>query len=530
MTSADKQPLQLSPGMWAAFAAMDAEIAARRRCETLLVPPSSTTIAGTRNCNSSQKQNGEIADGKCTQSRSRSPVRELRPLHLPTPNRRVIDMTHKHWQSASDQRVRHLDFLKAMYPHARDSDCVLNESTHTYLVHGETYKYSVSSVWKVFFETFNSANTAAFVLQRAAEEGLRDISTTVYNLYMALLMLKQLMPDSHSFWAAFEETLTTATEYNVHDEQIAEMRQSMRDLLSQSSTKAKPSGSSCYFLVFCANMTANDLQTVWHIHGEVEALKGTILHKRIELYIQALAEWEYTSHKRYVPLAALLLVPNLAARARNAASPRNAMATIVDNIAPSLWDHAAVQLYLNECVTCEHDLEFKQFESWLSANPSLTPYRTEWSIYDEDAGVAGQIDSLWIDCSDDSLHPTRFVMADWKRSRHTLSSDVRTHDEQSFGKLALQASPFAVGIASPCQHLHDCAYNHYKVQQHLYSDFLRRKYGIEVASMRLVQCHPLVVPGPTLFHEADIPHDYTLATAVLNAFASGWAMHLEKAK
>ena len=505
---------------------MDAELAESRRTEPVELPLSSTTTASPRQNKSPQKRNCDIMGTKCTPCRSRSPLRAVRLFHAPTPQCEVLDLTHKYWSDVSNQRHRPTDFLKTMYPHPRDGDCVLNELSHKYLVHGNEYKYSVSSVWKVFFETFDSANTATFVLHRAAEQGLRDISSTVYNLYIALLMIKKMIPDSPSFWGAFEQTLATAKEYNVNDEDTAEMRQSMRCLLAQSTTKPKPTGRSCYFLVFCAQFTADDLETMWQIHGDVEALKGTILHKRIELYIQALAQWQYESRRSYVPLAAMMVMPDLVERARDAASARNAMATVVEHIDPALWNHAAVQIYLTECVSCANDLEFTQFEAWLSANPSLTPYRTEWSIYDEDSGVAGQIDSLWIDCTDDCQKKPRFVMADWKRSRHTLSSDERTHEEQSFGKLALQESPFAVGYASPCRNMADCAYNHYNIQQHLYSDFLRRKYGIDVVSMRLVQCHPHIARGSTLFHEAEIPHDANLATAVLNAFASGWARHL----
>ena len=48
------------------------------------------------------------------------------------------------------------DFLKALYPHARDRDCFMEEATHTYYVRSCAYTCSVSSVWKVFFEDFDA--------------------------------------------------------------------------------------------------------------------------------------------------------------------------------------------------------------------------------------------------------------------------------------------------------------------------------------------------------------------------------------
>ena len=46
------------------------------------------------------------------------------------------------------------------------------EKTHTYFVHGVLYQYSVSDVWKVFFDDFDSSKTALFVLDRAKTRGL----------------------------------------------------------------------------------------------------------------------------------------------------------------------------------------------------------------------------------------------------------------------------------------------------------------------------------------------------------------------
>ena len=97
-------------------------------------------------------------------------------------------------------------------------------------------------------------------------------------------------------------------------------------------------------------------------------------------------------------------------------------------------------------------------------------YRTEWTIYDEEVMVAGQIDAVFVDCSG------RLHMVDWKRVRHPLEADA--------GEVFQR---YGSGL---CGHLLDNHFNHYALQQNLYTAILRRRYGVMVTSMSLVRIHP----------------------------------------
>ena len=64
-----------------------------------------------------------------------------------------------------------MDYLCTLYPHERDKDCYLVEKTHEYLVKGQLYERTVSSVWAAFFEKFNAAEVSAACVVKAPNRG-----------------------------------------------------------------------------------------------------------------------------------------------------------------------------------------------------------------------------------------------------------------------------------------------------------------------------------------------------------------------
>ena len=88
----------------------------------------------------------------------------------------------------------------------------------------------------------------------------------------------------------------------------------------------------------------------------------------------------------------------------------------------------------------------------------------EWSLYNEDLKIAGQIDSLWLDLDkidNDKRH--ELILVDWKRTSKFLTSDRTTLQQQACSKLGTLC----------CSHLYDTAWSHYFVQQTLYAYLLR---------------------------------------------------------
>ena len=91
------------------------------------------------------------------------------------------------------------DYLKELYP-PRGSECVMDELTSTYYIMGQKYGCSVSGVWKVFFPDFDSKAKAQGMLQKAQKQGLRSVASSIYNLYVYLVLLQRLQPDSAPGW------------------------------------------------------------------------------------------------------------------------------------------------------------------------------------------------------------------------------------------------------------------------------------------------------------------------------------------
>ena len=160
--------------------------------------------------------------------------------------------------------------------------------------------------------------------------------------------------------------------------------------------------------------------------------------------------------------------------------------------------HRQIELALNGEAFDGHAEEMKQFNAFVQA--VLQPrgwvmYRTEWSVYDETIMVAGQIDAVFKDAAGE-LH-----MVDWKRCKEPLHPDAK----QNFGRYGY----------SPCEALIDNACVHYFLQQNLYMALLRRRYGLQLRSMSLVQLHP----AQSGYRMLQVPDWFSLANELLERSA-----------
>ena len=132
--------------------------------------------------------------------------------------------------------------------------------------------------------------------------------------------------------------------------------------------------------------------------------------------------------------------------------------------------HRQIELALNDI---EHDdtylemTQFRDFRVGVVEQRGWLPYRTEWSIYDADRMIAGQIDCIFVDAQG------AFHMVDWKCCRKPLDPEEGIV-WQRHGSV-------------PCHFLLDNKFNHYAAQQNLYAVILLDIYGIALASMSLVQ-------------------------------------------
>lgn len=182
--------------------------------------------------------------------------------------------------------------------------------------------------------------------------------------------------------------------------------------------------------------------------------------------------------------------------------------------------HAEIESYENDGVyPAEITKEFDQFLRWRETFAAgWTIHRTEWSVYHEEARVAGQIDALY------QTEGGEYIMADWKRCdptpRRGRVLDLLGPDMECY------ANETGTG---PCCDLPNTKYGHYCVQQNLYAGILRKFYGVNVGRMYLVQLHPKLRDA----HVVEVPHMPVMVECILrdrvNSFLSDISIILDDA-
>ena len=128
--------------------------------------------------------------------------------------------------------------------------------------------------------------------------------------------------------------------------------------------------------------------------------------------------------------------------------------------------HEQIEAHLNGLPVQADGPDYAYFWAFLADHPELEPYRTEWRIYDEYLMVAGTVDALF------KRRDGAVVMYDWKRSKRI---DTENSWESGLG---------------PLGHLPNANYYRYALQQNIYREILRTRYGIGVDEMNLLVLHP----------------------------------------
>jgi ATP-dependent exoDNAse (exonuclease V) beta subunit len=113
-------------------------------------------------------------------------------------------------------------------------------------------------------------------------------------------------------------------------------------------------------------------------------------------------------------------------------------------------------------------LEWQYFINFIKDHQHLKPYRTEWTIYDEDNKIAGSIDMVY-ENPDGTLS-----IYDWKRAK--LITRIN-----NFNKFA---------IPPVICHLPDSNFWHYALQLNTYKYILESKYEKKIKDLFLVRLHP----------------------------------------
>ena len=165
--------------------------------------------------------------------------------------------------------------------------------------------------------------------------------------------------------------------------------------------------------------------------------------------------------------------------------------------------------YIHEDSEISLESEFEQFKRFLNDHPFI-PFRTEWSIFDEDLKIAGTIDMIHI------KDGGTFELYDWKRSHRLLDK---------FGNI-IKTNIFQSGIHG-LEQIPDTVYWHYCLQLNIYRYILENRYDLKIDNMYLILLHHEV----NRYMKIEVPkmNEYVkiILDACRNGSVRGWASESE---
>jgi ATP-dependent exoDNAse (exonuclease V) beta subunit len=129
-----------------------------------------------------------------------------------------------------------------------------------------------------------------------------------------------------------------------------------------------------------------------------------------------------------------------------------------------------LQIYLSDLKNKlpELPLEWQYFINFVNGHPHLKPFRTEWTVFNEDIKISGSIDMVY-ENQDGTLS-----IYDWKRCKNITRIN-------KFNKFALHPS---------ICHLPDSNFWHYALQLNTYKYIIETKYDKTIKKLYLVRLHP----------------------------------------
>ena len=144
--------------------------------------------------------------------------------------------------------------------------------------------------------------------------------------------------------------------------------------------------------------------------------------------------------------------------------------------------HLNIEKFYNKYPFEDTSVEFKQFMSFHEDyQGELTAFRTELVVFNQYYRIAGSIDMIFKDTSG------KYWIYDWKRSK-----EFKFENRWQHGKGELS-------------HIDDCNIMHYSLQLNMYRYILEKDYGMTVAGMCLVRCHPNIEDYDRV--QVDVMHD-----------------------
>lgn len=129
--------------------------------------------------------------------------------------------------------------------------------------------------------------------------------------------------------------------------------------------------------------------------------------------------------------------------------------------------HYDIECFYNGMEVINDSIEYNYFKRFYEMHKHLKPYRTEWTVYDEDLRMSGSIDMVFE--NEDGM----LSIYDWKRCK-----DIK------------KTNTWADATTECINHLPDSNYWHYALQLNTYKAILEKNYGKKVKDMYLICLHP----------------------------------------
>jgi hypothetical protein len=144
--------------------------------------------------------------------------------------------------------------------------------------------------------------------------------------------------------------------------------------------------------------------------------------------------------------------------------------------------HANIESYYNQepfQIHPENLVPYGQFQKLFADDKWVNwePFRTEWSVFDPETMVAGQIDFTGMI----NRQMGHIVLIDWKR--------CASIPHCCFNRFRGLPPQMGYGV---CQELENCKLMKYSLQLNLYKYIVEKHYGLYVQKMYLVQLHPVL--------------------------------------
>ena len=179
-------------------------------------------------------------------------------------------------------------------------------------------------------------------------------------------------------------------------------------------------------------LTADQIKTQWTTNGAAVSGAGTNMHYEIECFMNNTDLDEHYTHEK---------------------------------LHTQYLEDQETKINTNPIIDTP---EWKYFIKFIQENSHLKPYRTEWTVYHEDAKLAGSIDMIY-ENPDGTL-----TIYDWKRAKDITR--VNTFNKFATNKIICQ--------------MPDSNFWHYALQLNTYKMILEDKYGKIVTDLYLVRLHP----------------------------------------